>query len=225
MTEKAVILLSGGLDSLTCLAIAQSEGYECYALTISYGQRHSSELLSAKHIAETYHVTEHKILTIPIHELGGSALTTEHIAVPDYKDSTDIPVTYVPARNTIFIAFALGYAEVVGASTIIIGASSVDYSHYSDCRPEYYEAFSRLAPLTTKAGVEGRPIKLYTPLLYLSKAETVKRGMALGVDYSASISCYRASPTGHACGTCDSCTFRKKGFREANIADPTIYTT
>lgn len=220
--KKAVVLFSGGLDSTTCLAFAKSKGYECYALSFHYGQKHHAELNAAKRIVSSLNVN-HKVIDLPVGQLGGSALTDNNIDVRDHNHSKDIPSTYVPARNTIFLSFALGWAEVVGAKDIFIGASHVDYSGYPDCRPDYFEAFQTLANLATKMGVEEGGIQIQTPLLHLSKAETIKLGMKLGVDYQKTISCYRANDQGQACGRCDSCSLRKKGFLEAGEADPTIY--
>lgn len=221
--KKAVVLVSGGLDSATCLAIAKSEGFGCYALSFSYGQRHSSELLAAKRVTEAFAAQEHKIVQLDPALFAGSALTDKAIAVPDFKEGSDIPVTYVPARNTIFLAMALGYAESVGAEAIFIGASSVDYSHYPDCRPEFIQAFQSLANLATKAAVEGKPVTLRAPLQHLSKVKTIQVGLELGVDYSLTVSCYQANEEGAACGRCDSCSFRKQGFLGAGVADPTRY--
>lgn len=223
MTKSAVVLVSGGLDSLTCLGIAKQEGYEIHALSFDYGQRHSAELEAAKRCVDAISVASHRIITIPMNQIGGSALTDAAIAVPDYQDSDEIPVTYVPARNTIFLSYALAVAEVVSAEVIITGVSCVDYSHYPDCRPEYLDAWQQLINLATKATVTGQFIRLYAPLIHLSKAETVKRGIELGLDYSLSVSCYRADQSGKACGNCDSCTHRKKGFAEAGVVDPTRY--
>jgi 7-cyano-7-deazaguanine synthase len=220
--EKAVILFSGGLDSTTCLALAKSQGFDCYALSFNYQQRHSVELHAAKTIAGYFNVP-HKVFNLDIGQFGGSALTDASIDVPAYSDSPDIPVTYVPARNTIFLSVALGFAEALAAKHIFIGVSAVDYSHYPDCRPEYIHAFQQLANLATKAGVDGTEIKIHTPLLNLSKAETVQLGTELGVNYAMTVSCYQANAEGHACGTCDSCMLRKKGFLESNLADPTLY--
>ncbi len=222
--KKAVILLSGGLDSTTCLAYAISKGYACYGLSFNYGQKHLSELTAAKKIAEKFKVKEHQIIDLSsVGLLGGSALTDQTMLVPDHQESTSVPLTYVPARNTIMLSIALGYAEIIEADAIFIGVSAVDYSGYPDCRPEYINAFAHMAKLATKQGVEGKPIEILTPLIHLSKAETSALGLALGVDYSATVSCYRATDDGLACGTCDSCYLRKKGFRDAGIADPTRY--
>jgi len=223
MSKKAVVLVSGGLDSATCLAIARDMGFETYALSFDYGQRHRIELEAAKKLAKSLGAKEHKIVKLSIEELGGSALTDKNIAVPDYKDSDQIPITYVPARNTVFLSIALGWAEILGVNNIFIGISAVDYSGYPDCRPEFITAFEKLANLATKAGVEGNKFKINTPLLELSKAETILTGTKLGVDYALTISCYQADREGRACGKCDSCYFRKIGFQGANIEDPTIY--
>ncbi|WP_108124819.1 7-cyano-7-deazaguanine synthase QueC [Saccharospirillum mangrovi] len=222
MTKKAVVLLSGGLDSTTVLAHAKAEGYDTYALSFNYGQRHDAELDAAKRIASAMGVIEHKVVPIDLASLGGSALTDHSIDVPT-EASEGIPVTYVPARNTVFLSIALGWAEVLEAQNIFIGVSAVDYSGYPDCRPEYIEAYERLANLATRMGVEGRTIKIHTPLIELSKAETVQLGSRLGVDYSLTVSCYQANEAGEACGRCDSCRLRQKGFAEAGLADPTRY--
>ena len=223
MNKKAVILLSGGLDSTTCLAVALRQGFECYTLSIAYGQKHTIELSASEKISKSMGAKQHRVFYLPIGELGGSALTDNKISVPDFIDSTQIPVTYVPARNTIFLSIALAWAEILNAHDIFIGVSSRDYSHYPDCRPEYIAQFQRLADLATKDGVEGASFSIHTPLIDLTKAETILLGKELGVDYSQTISCYRADQQGHACGTCDSCTFRKKGFLESNVLDPTPY--
>lgn len=223
--KKAVILLSGGLDSTTCLAYALSEGYACYALSFDYGQKHNSELNAAKRIAEKFKVKKHEIIHLAsLGRLGGSALTDETINVPDHNGSSGIPVTYVPARNTIMLSIALGWAELLDADAIFIGVSSVDYSGYPDCRPEYINAFADMANLATKRGVEGKPVQLITPLIHLSKAETTQLGISLGVDYADTVSCYKATDDGLACGACDSCYLRKKGFMDAGIVDPTRYS-
>lgn len=221
--NKAIILLSGGLDSTTCLALATSEGFTCYALSFSYGQRHSAELAAAQRIAQHYKVAEHKIVTLDTDLFRNSALTDPGLEVPDFQGGSDIPATYVPARNTIFLSMALGLAESLGARTLFIGASSVDYSHYPDCRPEYMDAFQTLANLATKAGVSGDHFTLRAPLQHLSKVQTIQLGLSLGVDYSLTLSCYQATEAGEACGRCDSCTFRRRGFIEAGIEDPTLY--
>jgi 7-cyano-7-deazaguanine synthase len=222
MSKKAVILLSGGLDSITVLALAKKQGFKCYALSFDYGQRHNAELKAAAQIAFDYQVEEHKVINIGLSSIGGSALTDEHIAVPDTAQE-GIPVTYVPARNTIFLSFALGWAEVLNAHDIFIGVNAVDYSGYPDCRPEFIKAFQQLANLATKASVEGEHFAIHTPLISLSKAEIIKLGTELGVDYNRTVSCYSADEQGRACGVCDACRLRKVGFTEAGIADPTRY--
>lgn len=225
MANTAVVLLSGGLDSTTTLAIAKSQGFDCHALTFDYGQRHYAELFAAKNIANLMGAASHQIFKIALDQIGGSALTDKKIAVPDYKshDYNHIPITYVPARNTIFLSIALGFAEVRKAQDIFIGASSVDYSGYPDCRPEYFSAFTHLANIATQQGIEGKPFTIHTPLLHLSKAQTLQAGLALGVDYSLTVSCYQATDEGLACGVCDSCMLRKKGFADAGVVDPTRY--
>ena len=225
--KKVVILSSGGLDSTTVMAIAKSEGYEIYSLSFRYGQRHSVELDAAKKIAEIFGVREHLIIDIDLKMIGGSALT-DNIEVPKDRKEKEIfqgiPVTYVPARNTIFLSYALAWAEVLGAPDIFTGVNAIDYSGYPDCRPEYIEAFERMANLATKAGVEGKTrIKIRTPLIHMTKAQIIQRGIELGVDYSMTHSCYDPTPEGKACGQCDSCLLRKKGFREAGVQDPTSY--
>jgi len=220
--QKAVVLLSGGLDSTTILALAQQQGYACHALSFNYGQRHGVELIAARSIAEKAQVFEHKVVQIGLDSFGGSALTDTHIAVPDHP-TAGIPVTYVPARNTMFLAFALGWAEVLGASDIFIGVNAVDYSGYPDCRPEFIRAFENLAQLATKASVEGHPFKIHAPLIDLSKAEIIQMGLGLGVDYAQTVSCYSADEAGRACGVCDSCRLRKAGFDNAGVVDPTRY--
>ncbi|MEJ2043872.1 MAG: 7-cyano-7-deazaguanine synthase QueC [Reinekea sp.] len=222
MAKKAVVLLSGGLDSTTVLSKAKSDGYEVYALSFDYGQRHDSELDAAKRIAAYEQVAEHKIVPMNLRTIGGSALTDSSIDVPT-EESDGIPATYVPARNTVFLSIALGWAEVLDADAIFIGVSAVDYSGYPDCRPEYISAYEQMASLATKRGVEGRPIRIVTPLINLTKAQTVQLGISLGVDYSRTVSCYQANSQGEACGACDSCRLRKKGFEEAGVADPTRY--
>jgi 7-cyano-7-deazaguanine synthase len=225
--RRAVVLLSGGLDSTTTLAIAQSEGYETFALTFRYGQRHEVEIEAARRIAALNAVAEHVVAQIDLRAFGGSALTDD-IAVPKARTVDEmaegIPVTYVPARNTIFLSFALGWAEVLGASDIFIGVNALDYSGYPDCRPEYIEAFQRMADLATKAGVEGKQkLVIHTPLISLTKAQIVKKGIELGVDYSLTITCYDPSPDGAACGQCDACLLRLKGFAENALTDPARY--
>lgn len=219
--KHAVVLLSGGLDSVTTLALAQEQGYTCHALSLDYGQRHNAELAAAKRIAAAYGV-EHKVIPLALDAIGGSALTDANIAVPDH--ATDgIPVTYVPARNTIFLALALGWAEVLGAWDIFIGVNAVDYSGYPDCRPEYIAAFQQLARLATKGGVEGGDFHIHTPLIELSKADIIRTGTRLGVDYANTVSCYSADANGRACGVCDACRLRAAGFAAAGIPDPTRY--
>ncbi len=222
MSNKAVILLSGGLDSITALAIARQQGFSCYALSFDYGQRHNSELNAARNIAKRYDVVDHKILALGLDSIGGSALTDKNIAVPD-SPQEGIPVTYVPARNTIFLSFALGWAEVLHAHDIFIGVNAVDYSGYPDCRPEFINAFQRMANFATKAGVEGEIITIHSPLIDMSKADIIRRGSQLGVDYSLTVSCYAADLQGRACGKCDACRLRAAGFHDAGIPDPTRY--
>ena len=225
--KKAVVLSSGGADSTTVMAIARSEGYEIYSLSFRYGQRHARELEAAERVAQALGAKEHLIINIDLGRIGGSALT-DSTPVPKGRDEEEmgreIPVTYVPARNTIFLSLALAWAEVLEAEDVFIGVNAVDYSGYPDCRPEYIEAFERMANLATKAGVEGRlRVRIRTPLIQLSKADILRRGRALGVDYGLTHSCYDPAPDGGACGECDSCLLRKKGFQEAGMADPTRY--
>lgn len=221
--RKAVVLLSGGLDSATTLAIAQREGYVAHALSIAYGQRHAAELKAAFRLAKAAAVAGHQTIEVNLDAVGGSALTDRRMAVPE-APTTGIPVTYVPARNTVFLALALGYAEVVGANDIFIGVNAVDYSGYPDCRPEFIAAFERLAALATRAGVEGgEGVKIHAPLIRLSKADIIREGAALGVDFAQTVSCYQADPQGRACGRCDSCRIRREGFAAAGLADPTRY--
>ena len=225
--SNAVVLLSGGLDSATVLAIARAEGYDVYALSFRYGQRHSWELECARVVALSMGAKEHRTATIDLRAFGGSALTAE-IDVPKGRSAEEmsrgIPITYVPARNTIFLSFALAWAEVLGCSDLFIGVNALDYSGYPDCRPEFIAAFERLANLATKAGVEGRQsLRIHTPLISLTKAEIIRKGMELGVDYGLTSSCYDPSPTGAPCGSCDSCVLRRKGFRENGLADPLQY--
>jgi len=227
MTKKAVVLVSGGLDSATTLAIARAAGYSCYAMSFNYGQRHQVELESAKTVSTSMGAIEHKVVNLGLGDIGGSALTDNNIDVPqtDTEDiSEGIPVTYVPARNTVFLSLALGWAEVLDAEAIFIGVNAVDYSGYPDCRPEYIEAFQTLANLATKRGVEGQLIKIETPLIHLSKAEIIQKGVDLGVNYAQTLSCYSPDEEGRACGRCDSCHLRQQGFEAANITDPTLYT-
>jgi 7-cyano-7-deazaguanine synthase len=219
---KAVILLSGGLDSATALAMAKDQGYECYALSFNYGQRHAAELDAAAKVVNAFNVIEHKTIDLDLTQIGGSALTDNNIDVPE--SATDgIPVTYVPARNTIFLSYALAWAEVLEINNIFIGVNAVDYSGYPDCRPEYIQAFERMANLATKAGVEGTKLTIHTPLINLSKADIINQGNKLNVDYALTISCYQVDVDGGACGVCDSCRFRKEGFENAGIPDPTHY--
>jgi 7-cyano-7-deazaguanine synthase len=220
--KKAVVLVSGGLDSATTLALAQEQGYACYALSFDYGQRHRCELEAASKVTEAAGVVEHKVITLDLDNIGGSALTDSAIAVP-HQPTEGIPVTYVPARNTVFLALALGWAEVLGAEAIFIGVNAVDYSGYPDCRPEFIEAFAKMARLATRAGVEGKPIHIDTPLIRLSKAEIIQQGLRLGVDYANTISCYDPDAEGRACGQCDSCRLRAAGFKAAGVPDPTRY--
>jgi 7-cyano-7-deazaguanine synthase len=220
--KRAVVLLSGGLDSATVLAIAASEGWRCHALSVDYGQRHRAELDAAAHVAKALGAAEHRIARVDLGVFGGSALTDASIAVP-HAPSEGIPVTYVPARNTIFLALALAHAEVVEADAIFTGANAVDYSGYPDCRPEFLAAFERLANVATKRAVEGHPIAIEAPIVAMTKAEIVRRGVALGVDYALTVSCYEADARGAACGACDACRFRREGFRAAGAADPTRY--
>ncbi|OAI49456.1 7-cyano-7-deazaguanine synthase [Gammaproteobacteria bacterium SCGC AG-212-F23] len=221
MQKKAVILFSGGIDSTTCVAIARSQGFSCYALSCDYGQKHNLELEHAKKLAKILNVVEHRIVSFST--ILGSALTESKIQVEDYKANSEIPTTYVPARNTLFLSFALGWAEILNAYDIFIGANIVDYSGYPDCRPEYLSAFEHLANLATKAGIEGNRFHIHAPLLHLHKSEIIQKGMSLGVDYSMTVSCYRLDKSGRACGKCDSCVYRKKGFNEAGVVDPTRY--
>ena len=221
--KQAVILLSGGLDSATCLAYAVSANYTCYALSFDYGQKQRSELLAAQRIAQDFGVTKHHVMPLSFNQWGGSALTDATLTIPDHSEGDAIPITYVPARNTIMLAMALGLSEVVGADVIFIGASSVDYSGYPDCRAEYIQAFEVMANLATKRSAEGHPITICTPLMHLSKSETIHLGLGLGVDYAKTVSCYRADDQGFACGQCSSCHLRKIGFLQAGVNDPTRY--
>ena len=221
--SKAVILLSGGLDSTTALAIAKEQNYDCYALSFDYGQKQRSELESSISIAKKTNVIEHRIMKISLSDIGGSALTDKAIDVPKHVESEEIPITYVPARNTIFLSFALAWAEVVNSQTIFIGVNALDYSGYPDCRPEFIEAFETMANLATKQSVEGNRIQIKTPLINMTKAEIITKGLSLGVDYSATTSCYDANALGEACGECDACVLRKNGFSNANVVDPTRY--
>lgn len=224
MNDKAIVLLSGGLDSTTCLAYARSKKFQCYALSFYYGQKQQAELQAAATIAREYQVIAHKLIDISnISSLHKTALVDENTDIPDYNGNGEIPDTYVPARNTILLAIALGYAECTNSDTIFIGSSEVDYSGYPDCRPEYFQAFKKLANLATKRAILGEKINIETPLLHLSKAQTIELGVSLGVDYSKTVTCYRADATGRACGKCDSCYYRQKGFKDAGIVDPTSY--
>jgi 7-cyano-7-deazaguanine synthase len=218
----AVVLVSGGLDSTTALAVAQREGFVCHALSVDYGQRHRVELDAARRIAKELGAIEHRAMRVDLAAIGGSALTDKDIAVP-VTPGPGIPVTYVPARNTLFLALALGWAEVLAARDIFIGVNAVDYSGYPDCRPEFLEAFEKLGNVATKAGIEGRGIKIRAPLVRMSKAEIIRLGTSLGVDYALTVSCYQADGEGRACGRCDSCRLRREGFEAAGIADPTRY--
>lgn len=224
MMSKAIVLLSGGLDSATVLALATQEYYECYALSFNYGQKHSSELEAAKKLAQFYKVREHCIFEMDFRRFGGSALTDDVISVPQPEQNrAEIPVTYVPARNTVFLSVALGWAEVLKAFDIFIGVNAIDYSGYPDCRPEFIEAYERMANLATKEGVEGNKFRIQTPLIHQSKSEIIQLGSGLGVDYSLTVSCYNADSEGRACGKCDACYLRAKGFRDAGLTDPTFY--
>lgn len=220
--KHAVVLLSGGLDSATVLAIAQREGYICHALSFDYGQRHYAELAAAARVVQTQGAAEHRVFKMDLTMFGGSSLTDNNIAVPE-TPSAGIPSTYVPARNTIMLSIALAWAEVLHSKAIFIGVNAVDYSGYPDCRPDYIAAFERMANLATKAGVEGQDLHIHTPLMYLSKADIIKLGTQLGVDYAATVSCYQADDQGRACGVCDSCRLRQQGFEQAGIADATRY--
>ena len=223
--RSAIVLVSGGLDSATCLAIARAEGYRCHALSFQYGQRHHAELNAARKVAAELGAVEHRVMQIDLGAFGGSALTDASIAVPeDGASGATIPVTYVPARNTVFLAFALAWAEVLQAHDIFIGVNAVDYSGYPDCRPEFIDAFAHMANLATREGVEGRePLRIRTPLINLTKAEIISRGATLGVDFGTTVSCYQADERGRACGRCDSCRLRAAGFQAAGVSDPTVY--
>ena len=222
MTQKAVVLLSGGLDSATVLALARAQGFECYALSVDYGQRHHSELEAAHRVATMLATHEHRVINIDLTAFGGSALTDTRIAVPQ-QPSEGIPLTYVPARNTIMLSLALAWAEVLDARDVFIGVNAVDYSGYPDCRPAFIEAFEQMANLATKAGVEGRRFRVHAPLQHLTKAEIIQQGLAVGVDYAQTVSCYQADESGRACGVCDSCRLRRAGFAAAGVSDPTHY--
>lgn len=221
---RAIVLLSGGLDSATCLAIARSEGFDAYALSVSYGQRHAAELAASEKVAKALGAVEHRVAHVDLGQFGGSALTDASIKVPTGGVQPDIiPVTYVPARNTVMLSLALGWAEVLGANDIFVGVNAVDYSGYPDCRPEFIAAFEAMANLATRAGVEGHHMHIHAPLLKLSKADIVQRGTALGVDYAMTVTCYQADEQGRACGQCDACRLRRGGFEAAGIPDPTQY--
>lgn len=221
--KPAVVLLSGGLDSATCLAIAKGEGFACHCLSVDYGQRHAAELAAAARVAAAHGAIEHRVVHLDIGQFGGSALTDPAIAVPTGGIKPGIPVTYVPARNTIMLSLALGWAEILGAQAIFVGVNAVDYSGYPDCRPAFIQAFEKMANLATKAGVEGHALDIHAPLIDLSKADIIRRGVALGVDYALTVSCYQADTEGHACGLCDACRLRREGFAAAGLADPTRY--
>lgn len=223
MKKTALVLSSGGLDSTTCLAIAKRDNYDCISLSFDYGQRHQAELQAAKRIAEAMQVKRHLIQRLSLEDMGGSALTDPHIAVPDYQPHGPIPATYVPARNTIFLSIALGWAETLDCDVIYIGVSHIDYSGYPDCRPAYIEAFRRMADLSNKRGVEGHPIQILTPLISLTKADTIRLGHDLGVDYCLTVTCYAATEEGLACAHCDACVLRQQGFQAAGLPDPTRY--
>jgi 7-cyano-7-deazaguanine synthase len=220
--RRAVVLLSGGLDSATVLAQARSEGWDCHALSVHYGQRHSAELAAAAHVARALGAAEHRVMGVDLAGIGGSALTDAAVAVPE-APTVGIPSTYVPARNTLLLALALGWAEVLAAEAVFVGVNAVDYSGYPDCRPEFVAAFNELARLGTRAGVEGHPVRVLAPLVSLSKADIIRRGVALGVDYGLTVSCYQAGEAGEACGRCESCRLRREGFAAAGVADPTLY--
>ncbi len=220
--KRAVILVSGGLDSTTVLAMAQSQGYACYTLSFDYGQRHRAELYAADRVSRALGDVEHKLVKLNLDSIGGSALTDMSIAVPE-EETAGIPVTYVPARNTVFLSIALGWAEVLGAHDIFIGVNAVDYSGYPDCRPEYIAAFETMANLATRAGVEGQKITIHTPMMTLGKGDIILAGIALGVDYAITVSCYQATEEGLACGKCDSCRLRRQGFADTGLEDPTHY--
>jgi 7-cyano-7-deazaguanine synthase len=221
--KRAVVLLSGGLDSATCLAIARDMGFETYALSVAYGQRHAAELTASARVAQALGAKEHRLARVNLGQFGGSALTDPGIAVPENEDNSGIPVTYVPARNTVMLSIAMAWAEVLGAQDIFVGVNAVDYSGYPDCRPEFIQAFETMANLATKAGVEGTRLHIHAPLIQLSKAGIIRRGVALGVDYGITVTCYQADDAGRACGRCEACRLRAAGFEAAGIADPTPY--
>ena len=221
--RRAVVLLSGGLDSATCLAIARDMGFETYALSVAYGQRHAAELAASKRVAQVLGAREHRTASVELGQFGGSALTDPAIAVPLDQDNAGIPVTYVPARNTVMLSIALAWAEVLGANDIFVGVNAVDYSGYPDCRPAFIEAFEHMARLATKVGVEGAQLRIHAPLIELSKADIIRRGVALGVDYGLTVTCYQADDDGRACGRCEACRLRAAGFAAAGVPDPTPY--
>ena len=220
--KRAIVLLSGGLDSVTALAMAREQGFACYTLSFNYGQRHYAELDAAKILSNQNGAVEHKVIDIDLSSIGGSALTDSNIAVPEHYEE-GIPVTYVPARNTVFLSIALGWAEVMSAQAIFVGVNAVDYSGYPDCRPAFISAFEQLANVATKAGVEGQKLTVEAPLMTMTKADIIQQGIRLGIDYSQTISCYQADQDGKACGKCDSCRFRQQGFEQAGVIDPTRY--
>lgn len=223
--KRAVVLLSGGLDSATCLAIALNQGFECYALSVAYGQRHAAELSASKKLADQLGAKEHRLARVGLGQFGGSALTDPTIDVPTERKDGDnpIPVTYVPARNTVMLSIAMAWAEVLGARDIFVGVNAVDYSGYPDCRPEFIQAFETMANLATKAGIEGQKLHIHAPLISLTKAEIIRQGTDLGVDYAQTVTCYQADDTGRACGRCEACKLRRTGFHEAGVEDPTRY--
>lgn len=225
LTRRAVVLLSGGLDSATVLALAREQGFACYCLSVDYGQRHVAELAAASRVSTTLGATEHRVIHLDINQFGGSALTDRNIDVPVAGVKPGIPVTYVPARNTIMLSLALAWAEVLGSQDIFVGVNAVDYSGYPDCRPEFINAFSTMANLATKAAVEGQRLQIHAPLIDLTKADIIRSGHRLGVDYRLTVSCYQADTEGRACGLCDSCRLRQEGFAAAGVADPTVYRT
>lgn len=225
LPKKAVILVSGGLDSSTVLALATAQGYECYTLSFDYGQRHRAELDAATRLSKHFGVKSHRIANVDLGVFGGSALTDTSIDVPEQSPQAGIPITYVPARNTVFLSYALAWAEVLGAHHIMIGVNSVDYSGYPDCRPEFIHAFEKMANLATRIGVEGNAITIDTPLMTMTKSEIIKEGMKHGVDYALTVSCYQADSEGKACGRCESCQLRAQGFKDAGVSDPTPYVT
>lgn len=224
-TRRAIVLLSGGLDSATCLAIARDMGFECYALSVAYGQRHAAELTASKRVADALGAREHRLARVNLGQFGGSALTDPAIPVPEESGSGGIPVTYVPARNTVMLSIALAWAEVLDAHDIFVGVNAVDYSGYPDCRPEFIRAFQDMANLATKSGAEGTRITIHAPLIELSKAEIIKLGTRLGVDYGITVTCYQADDQGRACGRCEACRLRRAGFEAAGVGDPTPYQT